>query len=98
VCGVRDVELAIPLPVAVLESSARAAPEWLTLEEAATRLRLTVPAARKRAQRGTLPGALRDPAGSRWLVDARALEPPSAATVRDRSRGPRDRRGGSTSR
>ena len=59
------------------DESRAAAPDWITLEEAADRLRLTVDAARKRAQRGDLPGAVKD--GSRWLVDARAfadLDPP----------------------
>lgn len=43
-------------------------PAWLTLEEAAQRYRTTPAALRKRAQRGQLPGAVRD--GSRWLLDA----------------------------
>lgn len=69
---------AIALRVAEIlrdESLAAAAPEWLTLEEAAERLRLTPAAARKRALRGTLPGALKD--GARWLVDARQLAAPA---------------------
>lgn len=51
------------------------APEWITLEEAADRLRLTTAAARKRAQRAQLPGAIKD--GTRWLVDARQLDAPA---------------------
>lgn len=47
-------------------------PVWLTLEEAAERYRTTPAALRKRAYRGTLPGAARD--GSRWLVDSAALD------------------------
>jgi hypothetical protein len=47
-------------------------PRWMTLEEAAEHVRSTPAALRKRAQRGTLPGAVRD--GSRWLVDARQLD------------------------
>lgn len=47
-------------------------PRWLTLEEAAEYYRTTPAALRKRAHRGTLPGAVRD--GSRWLVDTTALD------------------------
>jgi hypothetical protein len=68
------------------------APMWITLEEAADRLRLSSAAARKRAQRGTLPGAVKDPGGSRWLVDARQLtSAPVEATFRGdiRKRGER---------
>jgi hypothetical protein len=49
-----------------------AAPEWLTLAEAADRYRATAGALRWRAQHGRLPGAVKD--GSRWLVDARELD------------------------
>jgi hypothetical protein len=74
----------------VLDESRAAAAEWLTLEEAAERLRLSPAAARKRAIRGTLPGAVKD--GSRWLVDARALaaapEPPTLGGDHQK-RGPR---------
>ena len=52
--------------------------EWLTLEEAAAHLRLSPAAARKRAERGQLPGAVKD--GSRWLVDRRALDAALSAT------------------
>jgi hypothetical protein len=45
---------------------------WLTLEEAAVRYRTTPAALRKRAQRGTLPSAVRD--GARWLVEAGAYD------------------------
>jgi hypothetical protein len=49
-----------------------APPAWLTLEQAAERFQTTAGALRKRAQRGQLPGAVRD--GSRWLVDASAYD------------------------
>jgi excisionase family DNA binding protein len=49
-----------------------AAPRWLTIEEASAHLRLTVSAARARAWRGQLPGAVKD--GSRWVVDGQALD------------------------
>lgn len=71
------------------EPRVAAAPEWLTLEEAAEWLRLTPAAARKRALRGTLPGALKD--GARWLVDARQLaapEPPPTLRGDHEKRGP----------
>jgi hypothetical protein len=48
-------------------------PAWLTLEQAASHLGGTTDSAlRKRAQRGQLPGAVRD--GARWLVDRRVLD------------------------
>ena len=50
----------------------RDARRWLTLDEAAERYRTTPAALRKRAQRGTLPGAVRD--GARWLVEASELD------------------------
>jgi hypothetical protein len=54
----------------------REQPEWLTLEQLAE-LRHTTPGAlRKRANRGRLPGAVRD--GARWLVDRRTLEAATA--------------------
>jgi hypothetical protein len=57
------------------------APEWLTLEQAAELRHTTHGALRKRAQRGQLPGAVRD--GARWLVDRRVLESsPDRSTVR----------------
>jgi hypothetical protein len=46
--------------------------DWLTLEQAAERYLSTAGALRKRAQRGQLPGAIRD--GGRWLVDSRELD------------------------
>ena len=49
-----------------------AAPDWLTLEEAGVHYRTSAGALRKRAQRGQLPGAVRD--GARWLVNRRALD------------------------
>lgn len=61
-------ERAAELVLARLEDE----PQWLTLEEAAERYRTTPGALRKRAQRGQLPGAVKD--GSRWLVDCRALD------------------------
>jgi hypothetical protein len=58
----------------VLAASDRSArqPEWVTLEEAGCRLGRSAGALRKRAQRGQLPGAVKD--GSRWLIDMRVLE------------------------
>jgi hypothetical protein len=47
-------------------------PLWGTLEDAAIRYRSTPGALRKRAQRGQLPGAVRD--GGRWLVDMAVLD------------------------
>jgi hypothetical protein len=46
--------------------------DWLTLEQAAERYLSTAGALRKRAQRGQLPGAVRD--GGRWLVDCSELD------------------------
>jgi hypothetical protein len=71
-------------------ASRAAVHDWITLEEAAGRLRLSVDAARKRAQRGDLPGAVKD--GSRWLVDARAfadLAPPRTVSGDHERRGER---------
>jgi hypothetical protein len=45
---------------------------WLTLEQAAERYQTTSGALRKRAQRGGLPGAIRD--GARWLVEVSELD------------------------
>lgn len=59
--------------------AASAGPIWLTLDEAAERLRLSSAGLRKRAQRGTAPGAVKD--GARWLFDARALDAGVAATL-----------------
>jgi hypothetical protein len=56
------------------------APDWLTLEQAADRYRSTPAALRKRAQRGQLPGAVRD--GARWLVDRRMLDAALTVTIR----------------
>ena len=66
-----------------------AVPDWLTLEQAAPRYHSTPDALRKRAQRGHLPGAVRD--GARWLVDRRVLDRAlSAATLSlHNKRGPR---------
>lgn len=47
-------------------------PVWLTLEQAAEHLQTTAGALRWRAQRGRLPGAVKD--GARWLVDRRELD------------------------
>jgi hypothetical protein len=55
--------------------------DWLTLDEAASYLRTTADALRHRAQRGCLPGAVKDE--SRWLVDRRRLDQAMAdATLR----------------
>jgi len=56
-----------------------AAPAWLTLEQAAERYATTAAALRKRAQRGHLPGAVRD--GARWLVDGRLLDAALESTM-----------------
>jgi hypothetical protein len=54
-------------------------PDWMTLEQAADHLHSTADALRHRAQRGKLPGAVKDE--SRWLVDRRALDNALAATT-----------------
>src|SRR5439155_24159712 len=68
-------------------------PGWLTLEQAAARCHTTPGALRKRAQRGQLPGAVRD--GARWLVDRRALDNAlQRGTIRtdhENGRAPRER-------
>jgi hypothetical protein len=84
-----EIHLALALPDELIEAIAQRAaeivlaaqtvPVWLTLDEASERLRLSPAALRKRAQRGTAPGAVKD--GSRWLFDARALEAGLGATV-----------------
>ena len=51
--------------------------DWLTLEQAAERYATTPGAMRKRAERGQLPGAVKD--GSRWLVDRRKSDAALAA-------------------
>ena len=69
-----------------------APPEWLSLGEAAIRYRLSPDALRKRAQRGSLPGAVKDE--SRWLINRSALdEALLAAKVRPprNGRAPRQR-------
>jgi hypothetical protein len=63
-----------------------APPEWLSLDEAAVRYRLSAEALRKRAQRGSLPGAVKDE--SRWLINRPALdEALLAARVRPHEMG-----------
>jgi hypothetical protein len=64
-----------------------APPEWLSLDEAAVRYRLSAEALRKRAQRGSLPGAVKDE--SRWLINRPALD---EALLAARVRPPRDGR------
>jgi Helix-turn-helix domain len=64
-----------------------APPDWLTLDEAAVRYRLSPDALRKRAQRGSLPGAVKDE--SRWLINRAALD---EALLAARVRPPRDGR------
>jgi hypothetical protein len=54
-------------------------PDWLTLAEAAEYLRTTADALRHRAQRGKLPGAVKDE--SRWLVDRRLIDEALASTT-----------------
>ena len=63
-------------------------PEWLTIDEAAKRIGLLPGAARKRAQRGQLPGAVKD--GSRWIVDMREWD---AALLAIRMSGNNDKWG-----
>ncbi len=75
-------EIRVEVPDELVEAIARraaelvraelASPEWLTLAEAADRYRTTAGALRWRAQRGRLPGAVKD--GARWLVNARELD------------------------
>lgn len=73
VCPPGSIEtIAMRAAEIVLAQLGEARPAWLTLEEAATRYRSTSGALRKRAQRGQLPGAVRD--GARWLVDTSALD------------------------
>jgi uncharacterized protein YbjT (DUF2867 family) len=79
-------ELRVAVPPDLVEAIARraadlvrdelAAPEWLTLDEAAERYRTTAGALRWRAQHGRLPGAVKDGEGknARWLVNARELD------------------------
>jgi hypothetical protein len=64
-------ELVAELVRAELERD-RSERSWLTLEQAADRDQTSPGALRKRAQRGMLPGAVRD--GSRWLVEASTLD------------------------
>jgi hypothetical protein len=76
--------LDVPLPPALLQRVAEIAADivlarladapthWMTLDEAAIRYRSTPGALRKRAQRGQLPGAIKD--GARWLVHAPTLD------------------------
>jgi len=82
-CEGRGGRVSLEVPAELVELIARRAadlvlaqireePLWLTLEEAAERYRTTPGALRKRAQRGQLPGAVRD--GGRWLVDCRQLD------------------------
>jgi Helix-turn-helix domain len=75
-------ELRVEVPDEFVEAIARRAaaivraelapPEWLTLEEAAGRYRVSAGALRWRARRGRLPGAVKDE--GRWLVNARELD------------------------
>ena len=92
--GARVTELRLDLPPDVLDELVErvadfvlrrlddSQPRWLTLDEAAERYRISPDALRKRAQRGRLPGAVRD--GSRWLVDSRALDAALQAGVLSR--------------
>jgi uncharacterized protein YbjT (DUF2867 family) len=68
---------AIALQAAELVRAELAAPEWLTLEEAADRYRTTAGALRWRAQNDRLPGAVKD--GGRWLVNAHEFDAALAA-------------------
>jgi excisionase family DNA binding protein len=99
-----DGGFSIPVPEEVLDAVAervaeilaedhetRAATRWLTIEEAAERLRLTASAVRKRAERGQLPGSVKD--GARWLVDGAALDE-ALATKLDGDRKNRGERRG----
>jgi len=61
------------------------APAWLTLDEAAEHLRTSPGALRARAQRGQLPGAVKDV--GRWLVDRRVLDAELHATLAATTRG-----------
>jgi hypothetical protein len=62
-------------------AESQTAPEWLTLQQAAELRHSTQGALRKRAQRGQLPGAVRD--GARWLVNRRVMDSlPDRSTVR----------------
>ena len=99
-------ELRVAVPPDLVEAIARhaadlvrdelRAPEWLTLDEAAERYRTTAGALRWRAQRGRLPGAVKDE--SRWLVNARDFDaaliaatlprPKKRASRRMNGRGP----------
>ncbi len=65
---VQALEELVAERVSVELERGRAERAWLTLDEAAARYRTTAAALRKRAQRGTLPGAVRD--GGRWLVES----------------------------
>lgn len=56
-----------------------AAPDWLTLPEAAVVYRTSADTLRKRAQRGRLPGAVRDE--GRWLLDRRVLDATLAGKI-----------------
>lgn len=54
-------------------------PDWVTLGEAAVVYRTSADTLRKRAQRGRLPGAVRDE--GRWLLDRRVLDASLAGKI-----------------